>query len=102
MQPSPLPSPHLLSADDKPTGQSAYLLRSIREYLVSAVDPQMGTGQWGLIMDGKGHLSGLSDLPAPIASLPYLPPGNLPRGHFWGRVYTSHKPDNHDHSYGFH
>ena len=85
--PSPLPSPYLLSADDEPDSQSACLLRSIRETLASAVDPHMGTRQWGLIMDSKGHLTGFSALPTSIASLPYLPSGICHAVAFWG-TYT--------------
>ena len=85
--PSPLPSPYLLSADDEPDSQCACLIRSIRETLASAVDPHMGTRQWGLIMDSKGHLTGFSDLPTSIASLPYLPSGICHAVAFWG-TYT--------------
>ena len=87
MKPPPLPSPHLLSADDKPTGQSACLLRSISESLVAAVDPQMGARPWGPIIDPKGQPSGFDDIPAPVASLPYLPPGIVHVVAFWG-AYT--------------
>ena len=87
MKPPPLPSPHLLSADDEPTGQLACLLRSIRESLVAAIDPQMGTRQWGLIMYPKAHPSGFNDIPAPVASLPYLLQGFCHIVAFWG-AYT--------------
>ena len=50
----------------------------------------MGTRQWGLIYDPKGHPSGFNDIPAPIASLPFLPPGICHLVAFWG-TYTPFK-----------
>ena len=84
INPPPHPSPHLLVVDDKLTGQSAYLLRSIRDSLVAAFTSQMGTRQWGLIYDPNGHPSGGNDIPTPIASLPFLPPGICRVVAFWG------------------
>ena len=84
VKPPLLPSPHLVSADEEPIGQFACLLRIIRESLVSAVHPQMGTRQWGLIIDLKGHPYGFNDIPAHIAALPYLPLGICHAVAFWG------------------
>ena len=77
-------TPHLLVADGEFPGQSAYLLRSIRDCLVASVTPQMGTRQRGLICYPNGYPSGLNDIPTPIASLLFLPPGICHVIAFWG------------------
>ena len=79
---------------------SACLLRSIRRSLVVAVDPQMGTRQWGLIIDPKGHPFGFKDIPACIKSVPYGPPGICHVVVFLG-AYTPLKRFMHGYTHGF-